>query len=246
MTTPNTAVNPTWTWGSSGKISLSLNLGGQFQNSTQLAQVSLPEPAVCSIYFQATVLLSDPSISQIGSLTLNLSQGLGRVTIPRQISFAGQPANNAPIEWTIPFIPLHALQADVTANMIGNGAGTAEIQLYLVLSPLTRIPQKIQQLQFGMATPGEADAADDELLENLEEEAPTVTQIMSEEAHERVHGAEPEPDDDDGGDEPQAAPAWMMDLVDALTRRLHRAPSRQELRAAVTRLRERQAKRAGR
>ncbi len=236
----NTAVNPTWTWGSSA----SLHLGGvgDFKNSVQLAQVALPEPAVCSLYMQATVILSNPATAYLGTFTLNLSQGLGRVTVPRQISFASQPGPDSPLEWTMPFVPLHALQADISANLIGDGAESADLQIYFVISPITRIPQQIQKLQFGMAEPGEADALDDELRENLEDESPTVTEIMGHEANHRVHGtADIEGDDD--GDEPEAAPAWMLDLVDALGQRLRRPPTRAELRKAVNRLKERQARR---
>jgi hypothetical protein len=246
----NTNVDPTWTWGSSAELILrSTGLVGGLaaQSSAQLAQVQLPEPAVCSLYFQAVCRISNPVSASVAVFTLNLSQGLGRVTIPRSISFAGQPADGAPLEYTLPFLPVHALQVNVscTANMETEAPSEIAIQVYLVLSPLTRIPQSIQKLQFGMALPGEADALDDELREDLEQESPTVAEIMGQEANERVHGVEgADDDDDDGGDEPQAAPAWMMDLVDALSQRLRRAPTRTELRKAVARMKERQARRA--
>ncbi len=237
-----TVVEPTWTWGSSATLSLSRQLG--LFHSAQLAQVTLPEPAVCSLYFQASARISDPAHTSVGVLTLNLVQGVGRVAFPRQVSFAGAPSDLSPIEWTMPFVPLHSLQVDVEASadlVFQAEGGEIDIQMYFVISPITRIPQKIQKVQFGMSTPGEADAMDDELLENLEEEAPSVAEIMGKEAHARVHG---EDDDDDGGDEPQGAPAWMLDLVDALSSRLGRAPKRSELRAAVARMRERQARKS--
>jgi hypothetical protein len=239
MSPAQTAVNPTWTWGSSA--SMRLGGAGDFKSSAQLAQVALPEPAVCSLYMQATVTLSDPALAYIGTFTLNLALGLGRVTIPRQISFASQPGPSSPIEWTMPFVPLHALQADVSANLIGDGAQVADIQIYFVISPITRIPQAVQKLAFGMAMPGEADAMDDELRNDLEEESPTVQQIMGREANQRVHGADEIDGDDD--DEPEAVPAWMLDIVDALSNRLGRAPNRKELRAAVDRYRQRQTRR---
>lgn len=240
-----TAINPTWTWGSSAAFTLSPEVG--FSTSLQLAQVTLPEPAVCSIYFQASVRFNDPTLASIGTFSLLLSQGLGRVTIPRSIDFAGQPSEGSDLEWTIPFIPLHALQAQVECVGDLKTGGQLDVQVYLVLAPITRIPQQIQKLQFGMALPGEADALDDELLENLEGEAPSVAEIMGKEADHRMHGEEgDDDDDDDGGEDPKAAPAWMLDLVDALTQRLHRAPTRAELAKAVTRLRERQARRSAR
>lgn len=240
---PQTAINPTWTWGSSNTLILSPTLGSKV--SAQLAQVQLPEPAVCSLYFQASARITLPATTSVGVFTLNLSQGLGRVTIPRQVSFAGQPSDVAPLEWTMPFIPMHALQVDVeaTGDFRADG-GQIDIQIYLVIAPITRIPQQIQKLQFGMALPGEADALDDELREDLEQESPTVAEIMGKEANERVHGVEGEADDDEADDEPQRAPAWMLDLVDALSRRLGRAPTKTELGKAVARVRERQARRA--
>ena len=236
-------VDPTWTWGSSAELSLSPTLGATV--SKQLAQVQLPEPAVCSLYFQATARITNPAVTSIGVFTLNLTQGLGRVTIPRQVSFAGQPSDQGPLEWTLPFIPLHALQVDVTCtgDFRGETGGQIDVQIYFVIAPITRIPQSIQKLQFGMAEPGEADSMDDELRENLEEESPSVAEIMGQEAHHRVHGADDDGADDDGADEPQEAPAWMLDLVDSLAQRLGRAPSRAELARAVARVRERQARR---
>jgi hypothetical protein len=239
-------VDPTWTWGSSAALELStsgLLSGVVFQNSAQLAQVTLPEPAVCSLYFQATASIDNPISASVAVFTLNLLQGLGRVTIPRSISFAGQPADGQPLEFTIPFLPLHSLQVDVTctADLDEEVQSKIALQIYLVISPITRIPQSQQKLKFGMQLPGEADALDDELREDLEDESPTTQEVMSQEADHRVHGDD---SDDDGGDEPQAAPAWMLELVDALSARLGRAPKRSELRAAVQRMRERQQRRA--
>lgn len=237
MNQPMRTVDPTWTWGSSAELvlkSTGLVGGGIVSASQQLAQVSLPEPAVCSLYFQAAARITNPQNLSVAVFTVNLNQGLGRVTVPRQLSFSGQPADGAPLEYTLPFIPLHALNVDVscTANANDEAPGEIAIQIYLVIAPITRIPQKTQKMEFGMATPGEADSLDDELRENLEEEAPTVEQIMGREADERAHGEQPE-----------TAPAWMLDLVDRLTARLRRAPTRQELRAAIARHQARAARR---
>lgn len=243
-----TAVNPTWTWGSSASITLSRQLG--VSSSQQLAQIQLPEPAVCSVYFQVSMVRNtDPANISVQAFVLNLAQGLGRVTIPRQIAFDSQPSDLGPLEYTIPFLPMHALQVDCAAFMNTldpNTDGEIGLQIYLVVAPITRIPQQIQKLQFGMALPGEADAMDDELRENLEAESPTVAEIMSREAHERVHGVEGEGEAEEAHDEPEAAPAWMLDLVDSLAQRLGRAPTRAELGRAVQRVKDRQARRAGR
>lgn len=242
-TPQQTAVNPTWTWGSSASITLSRVLG--VASSAQLAQIQLPEPAVCSVYFQvAMVRNTDPANISVQSFVLNLSQGLGRVTIPRQIAFDSQPSDLGPLEYTLPFLPMHALNVDCSAFMNTldpNTDGEIGLQIYLVVAPITRIPQKIQKLTFGMALPGEADAMDDELRQDLEEESPTVQEIMGQEANHRVHGTDEleEPEHE----EPQGAPAWMLDLVDALSQRLGRAPTRAELGRAVQRVQQRQARR---
>lgn len=243
-----TGIPATWTWGSSTTLKLSPALGSNV--SAQLAQVTLPEPAVCSIYFQATARITNPDVTSVGAFTLNLNQGLGRVTIPRQVSFAGQPSDQSPLEWTMPFVPLHALNVDVecTGDFRDFNGGEIEIQIYLLVAPITRIKQSEQKMKFGMAMPGEADALDDELRENLEDESPTVAEIMGKEAHERVHGVdgegpeEHEPEEHEP-EEPAAAPAWMLDLVDALSQRLGRAPTRAELGRAVQRVQQRNARR---
>jgi hypothetical protein len=239
-------VDPTWTWGSSASLEIINPLGGAGgvpTNSAQLAQVTLPEPAVCSLYMQATVRSDNPAQHTVGEFTMNLIQGVGRVAVPRTITFSGQPSVDGPLEWTMPFVMLHSLQVDITATgeFADAMAGQLDLQVYFIISPITRIPQKVQELKFGMQLPGEADALDDELREDLEEESPTTQEVMSQEAHHRVHGDD---GDDDGGDEPQQAPAWMLELVEALSQRLGRLPKRSELRMAVKRLRERQARRA--
>lgn len=234
-------VSPTWTWGSSSTLSLGTDTANS--SSAQLAQVSLPEPAVCSLYLQAAVTNnSDPANARIGSFTVNLMQGVGRVTVPRQLTFSGQPSNNGPLEFTLPFVALHALQVDVSATGLFTGPASIDLQIYFVLSPITRIPQKIQKLQFGMATPGEADDLDDELREDLEAEGPTAAQAVAE-GRRRVDASndhEREPDDEEEGEEQvQRVPAWLMNVVDQLTRRYGRQPTKPELRAAVKRLQAR-------
>jgi hypothetical protein len=231
-------ISPTWTWGSSSLLHFDNSLPNDL--SDQLAQISLPEPAVCSIYFQATFRPSNPADVRVGTLTINLSAGVGRVTVPRQVSFSGQPASGAPLEFTMPFVPVHALQVDVECTAFFTNPASADLQMYLLVTPITRIPQKIQQLQFGMATPGEADSLDDELRENLEDESPSVAQILEGEADERVHGVE-------GDDEPEevaAAPQWLLGLVDRFHERYGRAPTRGELRQVAARHLRRARRRA--
>lgn len=239
MTT--TAISPTWTWGSSARLEFSGAGDGSFKTSAQLAQVSLPEPAVCSVYLQASAQLTNPESCYVGTFTVNFAQGLGRVTVPRQMSFSSQPGPDSPLELTIPFLPIHALQVDVSANLIGAITGTNSIQVFLVISPITRIPQQIQKLQFGMALPGEADALDDELRNDLEGESPTVSETMLREADQRVHG---EADEEEEEEPPERAPAWMLDIVDRLTARLGRPPRRQELMQAISRYQARASRRA--
>jgi hypothetical protein len=248
--TPKTAVSPSWTWGSSARlvIDTSGNPGTIVGASAQLAQVSLPEPAICSFYLQASLQVDDP-LDVVESFTVNLLEGVGRVTVPRQISFSSQPSTTSPLEYTLPFVPVHALQVNVEAVINHRSelpSPRCEIETYFVLSPITRIPQKIQEMQFGMAMPGEADDLDDELSGELEAEGPTVQAMMMED-RQNVDGSSPEEEDPDG-DEPRVerSPPWLLTLVDQLTRRLGRQPTRPELAKAVRRVRARVARRAAR
>lgn len=252
MTSPaQTPVNPTWTWGSSAII----RLQSQPTSSVQLAQISLPEPAVCSIYLQARVIFNADARDVVQAFTVNLIQGVGRVAVPRTLTFQGQPAVTGPLELTIPWVPLHALQVNIEAvGLFFSGAPDLQIETYMILSPLTRIPQKEQQLAFGMATPGEADDLDDGLREELEAEGPTVQRAMAEgrstvDGSDGDDGEQPEQDDDgddgDGG-EPEPELTGVQKVALALEQKLGRRPTRIELQATVKRLRDRAARRRGR
>ena len=241
-------ISPSWTWGSSATIDIpTTNAGVTVSASAQVAQVSLPEPAVCSFYVQAS-LRADP-LDVVRVFTINLSEGIGRVTVPRQVSFQFQPALNAPLEFTLPFVPVHALQVNIEASVdivSEDPAGHVYIDVYFVLSPITRIPQQQQKLAFGMAMPGEADDLDDELREDLESEGPTAQAAVMQ-GRRSVDGSndQVEGDDDEGDDEGDDAPqppAWLTNVVEQLTRRHGRKPTLPELRAAVERLRARRAR----
>jgi len=238
-----TAIAPTWTWGSSATLRADNTTAPgpppQFGRvvSAQLAQVSLPEPAVCTIYFQVAMSSAIPS-DVIEAFTVNLNQGVGRTTIPRQLTYLGQPALGAPLEVTIPFIPLHALNVDVTMLVkLNNPAGSLVVaECYLELSPITRIPQKEQKLAFGMGLPGEADALDDALLEDLEGDSPSVQEAV-------LGELQPDDGDDGDGDGPrvQEPPPWLFHLIRRMGRRLGRPPTKDELRHAIKRRRQRHA-----
>lgn len=244
------AISPTWTWGSTQTIHIESATGGPavFVASTsgQLMQVSLPEPAVCSIYFQANLRSSDPA-NNLAQFSINLNEGVGRVTVIRDLTYLSQPAQNSPLEVTLPFVPVHALNVDVSA--IANIAvpnSSVDIEITMVLSPVTRIPQKEQKLSFGMAMPGEADDLDDELLQDLEAEGPSAAEAVAE-GRVRVDGSNDHvraDDDDDDDDEPapQVHPV-VAKLIEQLTVRHGRAPTLPELKAAVGRFKQRQARR---
>jgi hypothetical protein len=250
-------VSPTWTWGSTQTIHIESVSGGPAvfvaSNSGQLMQVSLPEPAVCSIYFQANLKASSP-LNNLAQFSINLNEGVGRVTVIRDLTFLSQPALNAPLEVTLPFVPVHALNVDVSAIAnIGAPNSSVDIEITMVLSPLTRIPQKEQKLSFGMAMPGEADDLDDELLQDLEAEGPSAAEAVAE-GRVRVDGSNDherpaeEADDEEADDEPapQVHPV-VQQLIAQLTRRHGRLPTKPELRAAVDRYKSRQLrKRRGR
>jgi hypothetical protein len=250
-------VSPTWTWGSVQRIHIESVSGGPAvfvtSNSQQLMQVSLPEPAVCSIYFQVNLTASNP-LNNITQFSVNLNEGVGRVTVIRDLTYLGQPALNSPLEVTLPFVPVHALNVDVTAIAnIGAPNSSVDIEITMVISPLTRIPQEIQKLQFGMAMPGEADDLDDELRQDLEAEGPTAAEAVAE-GRVRVDGSndhvrEQEPDDDepDDDDGPQVGVhPVLVQLIEQLTARHGRRPTKPELRAAVQRYQARVRRRRAR
>jgi hypothetical protein len=254
MTAPpaSKGIVPSWTWGSSTRL---LSVDNTMSPSAQLAAVTLPEPAVCSLYFQVQIVTpSSDLFAAISAFTLNLLQGVGRVVVPRQISFDSQPSVGGPIEFTLPFVPLHALQVNVQQICHDIVSSPIETEIYLVLSPLTRIAQnKVKDaMVFGMALPGEADSLDDQQLEELETESPTVNEIMRADFAPSVEGAGDEGDEGDEGEEERdeepriVSPekAIIQDIVRALTSRLGRRPSRREAMDAVARFQSRLIRRS--
>lgn len=247
------AIDPSWTWGSSARLRATKETAAVppvnvRRVSAQLMQVSLPEPAVCSIYLQAVASSRYPLDDTVQSLTVNMSEGIGRVTVPRQMTFPAQPSPGAPLETTLAWVPVHALNVDVTLNVrITNAApdSEVEVEVYMILSPLTRIPQKEQKLAFGMALPGEADSLDDDLRDELETEGPTAQQAVLNGRTLDGEGINGEGDDEGDDDEPQQL-SPVERVREALTERLGRRPTRIELIGAINKLKARAARRRGR
>lgn len=234
------SIAPSFTWGSSANL---ISTKDGVAVGAQLAAVNLPEPTVCTLYFQTRITRDTTPVGSgtIQVFTLNLFQGVGRVTVPRQISFAAQPAKVQPIEFTLQFVPLHALQVNITqtaAGIPGIGSWELETETYLVLAPLTRIAQpKAEQMKFGMALPGEADSIDDDLRDELEAESPTVAEIMRQDIEEpSSRGGQYEPP-------PTQAGSLVGEIIAQLTERLGRPPNRAEAEAAVSRVQARLARR---
>jgi hypothetical protein len=227
-----------WMWGSSQTLTIvSAGPTTPAGASGQLANVQLPEPAVCSLYFQATIIRRTLPTNLVQAYTLNLVTGLGRVVVPRQIAYIAQPAFGSPLEVTIPFLPLHSLQVNVEALGSGIGAGNElVIETYFTMAPITRINEKTSPLLFGMAQPGEADSLDHEMLEELEAESPTVQQILTGERS-------PEPDV-----EIVSTPRQRLieRVIVSLEQRLGRRPTKQQVRAALARIDQRNASRFSR
>lgn len=233
-----------WMWGSSSRLTLlsSTVFGQQF--SGQLLQVSLPEPAVCSLYLQATIVRQTNPLSAVGALTLNLLEGVGRVTVPRSLTFLGQPAPGAPLELTLPFVPVHALNVELVGTLGGVfvPGDELEIQAYCVLSPLTKVggDKAGVPLQFGMALPGEADSLDDDMRQDVEPDQDEAEEQREEDEH---------ADQDDQEDEPspleQRQAAFLMRVHDRMKERLGRPPTTLELRRAVRQIIQRRRRARG-
>lgn len=225
-----------WMWGSS--TSLVLRSSGPTDPpiaSGQLANVTLPEPAVCTIYFQASVVRRSDPANVVQAFTLNLLEGVGRVTVPRQISYVAQPAFGSPLEVTLPWVPLHALQVNLEAR--GGPMGSSdelEIVTYFILSPMTRMAQAEMPLKFGMTVPGEADALDHEMHAELEAEAPTVAEILRGEQQPQIEVVR------------TPRQALIETIIARLTQRLGRRPSKAQVRAALANIDARNARRGPR
>jgi hypothetical protein len=227
-----------WMWGSSTTMTIvSAGPTAAQTASGQLANVQLPEPAVCSLYFQATIIRRTLPVNLVQAYTVNLVTGLGRVVVPRQLAYLAQPAFGSPLEVTIPFVPLHSLQVNLEALGQGIGAGQElVIETYFTLAPITRINEKTSPLLFGMAQPGEADAMDHEMREELEAESPTVQQILTDEQspQQRV--------------EIVRSPRQRLieRVIVSLEQRLGRRPTKGQVRAALARIDQRNATRFSR
>lgn len=221
-------------WGSSSRLKLVGSTTFAQQFSGQLAQVTLPEPAVCSFYLQAAITSQTNALTTVGSLTINLLQGIGRVTVPRSLTFMGQPAPGAPLELTIPFVPLHSVQVDMVGIMGGpfNPGDELTIEAYFVLAPITKVggDKAGVPLEFGMALPGEADGLDDSMHDEVEEEHPGTIEVM--------RARLTEPGDDDEHDDPREV--FRGKLSKLLREKLGRNPTPLEIRRTMRKLAERQ------
>lgn len=232
---PKDDVKTTWTWGSSASVILNTAAGVR---GAQLAQVTLPEPAVCTVFFQVSCI-RPIGVESIRRFTLNMNIGLGRVVATRRITYLQQPSpptqlgaeNGKPLEVTFPFVPMQTLNIDFSADAtIGEGSdpGDNEIELAVVLqvAPITKIPIDVANpMEFGMAEPGEADSLDDALLQELEPDAPDF-------AHEAVENLVVETE----GEEVTPERLRIRSAIHQLARRYGRKPTRREVEAALARM----------
>lgn len=208
-------------WGSSAVLRWVAGAPSSLDNQ-QLADITMPDPAVCSIYFQSSILAGTGVVQVIN---LELILGLGRTTATRVVSFLNQPVPNASIDFVLPLQPLISVQARVFGLAT---ATTPEftVQNVIHVAPVTSVNLKGTPMRFGMAMPGEADSMDDELREELEEEAPTVAEIISN----GEISDEPEPP-------PQATPRQLVirSLISQFVERHGRKPTKVELKGALDR-----------
>jgi hypothetical protein len=233
-------IAPSWTWGSSARVT---SVDNTMTPSVQLAAVNLPEPAVCSLYFQVQIVVpSTDVLAAVGAFSLFMLQGVGRVTVPRTITFDSQPAIDSPLEFTLPFVPLHALQVNVQQICHDIATSPLTTEVYLVMSPITRIAAEKGKdpMVFGMSLPGEADSMDHELVAELEAEAPSVAAIMAADAEGRVLEEPEEPEVVTVEDQQIEA------IANHLATRLGREPTDQEILTAYERLQRRRRRRAWR
>jgi hypothetical protein len=202
-------------WGSRLDLRFT-SASGNNSDSGQLADIRMPQPAACSIYFQAEVISGTGSVNNI---FVSLLLGLGRTTVNRTVAYAFQPAAGAPLEVNFPSQPLVSLLANVqgfgTSTVLGQDLVVA---CTIEVAPITSFPLHDEPMDFGMSVPGEADSLDDDMREDLEHDAPTREEIME--------AREPE--------EPRRIilPKKFRPLVERLTRELGRRPTLHEIKLA--------------
>jgi hypothetical protein len=215
-------------WGSSNQLRFT-NASAANLDSQQLADVRLPEPAVCSIAFQSRITSGSGLVSV---LNLELILGLGRTVMTEVVTFGAQPSAGAPLNFLRPSQPLSSLQVRVFGFGSSDNPDDLILTNTIQVGPFTRINYKSDPLTFGMAQPGEADGLDDALRDDLEGESPTVQQIMQGEAGENAF-----PEDQE---EPAriVRPSAHRDtlirtVIARLEQRYRRRPSKQEVRVAL-------------
>jgi hypothetical protein len=215
-------------WGSNATLVFPINGSAVDVPDIQLIDAPMPEPCVASIFFQAEVLAPPTLTYAISYLTLTMQIGSGRVTVQRQETWNGTPRVGVPIVFTIPFIPVTSFLATVRGG--GNSFASEELKVLCTaqVAPISRYPVT-NSLSFGMAKPGEADGADEELFEDLEAHSPDEADVMRA-AQDAGHHPEsalvrPEP----RGISHDQMPPRVSRVVRSLEKRLHRPPRMSDL-----------------
>lgn len=154
-------------WGSTTKIGFDPT--GKASQAKQVADVRLPMACACTVYFMAEVTSQPAVTGVVNSLELEMTIGLGRVTVTRKLAFAGVPNPGAPFELTLPFVPIATLMATLSGNGTSFTPGEDyEITVTMMVTPIGILEIKSEPLEFGMATPGEVDEIDEDLRDELE------------------------------------------------------------------------------
>jgi hypothetical protein len=218
-------------WGSSTQVQIVGFLSSSTGITVQVADVRMPEPLTCSVFFQAQFAAGQGSID---GLQLEQQIGLGRTTITKRWRTNSQPTPNDDLVQTFEFVPMITYLANVT--IVGTASPTSTqflpdpaggggsvpaftLNLSIEVAPITRAKVTSTHERWGMALPGEADAMDDALRIPAPQPPP----------------APPAPTHDQR--------ALLQMVVNQLTKRLGRRPSPAEVRAALARMEVRRARR---
>jgi hypothetical protein len=220
-------------WGSNTTLSFPVSGSVVDLPDTQLIDAPMPEPCVASLFFQAEVTAPPSLTYAISYLTLSLTIGLGRVSVNRQITWNGVPRLGVPIVFTIPFLPVVQILATVRGGGQSFASEPATVLCTAEVAPIGRFPMA-NSLTFGMAKPGEADGADDELLDELEPHSPDEVDIMRAAQDEGHDPTEALAEHEGAARRPshiphEAMPPRVSRVVKSLTKRLGRAPRLREL-----------------
>lgn len=160
-------VPASFTWAASEMTTLR---GANVDVTQTLNQIRLPRPCVCTLYLQIEIVRRAAG-AFIQTTNATLRVGMGRTNIGRNLNFNLLPGFTNPLEFTIPFLPMHTLTCDVTFHpSTVNPTDEIILKSSLMAAPFADITQGMeggQPINFDMPV---VDQATGELLPDVEDQ----------------------------------------------------------------------------